>query len=301
MANAAAAAIAGVLKGFMTNLSSRLRAHIGPNARLCLLILLASSALLAACGGEGEFQRAAALGFEPPRVMDGAVPYVAMARWGGGRVLTVYIEGDGRAWSLGAPPGNPTPRTPVGLELALADPGAPLLYLGRPCQFMAWRADACPPRLWTSGRFGADVIEAMDAAVVAAERRGGTHSLVLVGYSGGAAVAALLALRHPETALLVTVAGVVDHAAWTRLHAVAPLADSLNAADQIDLLARIPQVHLAGSADAIVPPALAADLVARYPNGAGAIIEITPNRHDCCWQQDWAERVVALRARIASR
>lgn len=273
-------------------------AHIGPNVRRCLLTLLAYSALLAGCSGEEEFQRATALGFEPPRVMGGAVPYVAMARWGGGRVLTVYIEGDGRGWSLGTPPDNPTPRTPVGLELALADPDAPLLYLGRPCQFMAWRGDACPPRLWAGGRFGADVIDAMDAAVVDAERRSRAQALVVVGFSGGAAVAALLALRHPETALLVTVAGVVDHAAWTRLHGVAPLADSLNPADRLDALARIPQVHLAGSADAIVPPALPVALVARYPNGSAAVIETTPDHHDCCWQEGWAARIEALRARV---
>jgi pimeloyl-ACP methyl ester carboxylesterase len=254
--------------------------------------------LLAGCSGGDEFQRAATLGFEPPRVMDGAVPHVAMARTGGGRVLTVYIEGDGRAWSPGAPPDNPTPRTPVGLELALADPGAPLLYLGRPCQFIAFRADACPPRLWTSGRFSAQVIDAMDAAVVDAERRSGIQALVLVGFSGGAAVAALLALRHPETALLVTVAGVVDHAAWTRLHGVGPLADSLNPADRLDALARIPQVHLAGSADAVVPPVLAATLVARYPNGSAAVTETTPDHHDCCWQEGWAARIEALRERV---
>ena len=162
---------------------------------------------------------------------------------------------------------------------------------------MAWHADACPPRLWTSGRFGADVIDAMDAAIVDAQRRTGSQALVLVGYSGGAAVAALLALRHPETALLVTVAGVVDHAAWTRQQGVAPLADSLNPADRLDALARIPQVHLVGSADAIVPPALAAALVARYPKDSAASIETTPNHHDCCWQEGWAERIEALRAR----
>lgn len=224
-----------------------------------------------------------------------------MARWGGGQVLTVYVEGDGRAWSLGAPPDNPTPRTPVGLELALADRGAPVLYLGRPCQFMAFRADTCPSELWAGGRFGAVVIEAMDGAVVDAERRSGARALVLVGFSGGAAVAALLALRHPETALLVTVAGVVDPAAWTKLHGVAPLAESLNPAERLAALARIPQVHLVGDADDIVPPALAEALVARYPPGAPARVESTADHHDCCWQDGWAARIGSLRDRAAGR
>ncbi len=286
----------------MTEPSCSLRAHIGTNARRCLLTLAAFFCLLTGCGdGAADFRRTAAAGFEAPRVEGGAVPFVAMARWGGGRMLTVYVEGDGRAWSLGAPPENPTPRIAVGLDLALADRGAPVLYLGRPCQFMAFRAEACPSKLWAGARFGAVVIAAMDAAVVEAERRSGARTLVLVGFSGGAAVAALLALRHPETALLVTVAGVVDHAAWTRLHGVAPLADSLNPADRLDALARIPQVHLVGTADDIVPAALAEALVARYPAGAPARVETTADHHDCCWQDGWGDRIELLRVRAAER
>jgi hypothetical protein len=287
---------------FMTDPPRLFRTHIGPNARRCLLTLAALFLPLTGCGGEvAGFQRAAARGFAPPRVADGPVPFVAMARWGGGRVLTVYIEGDGRAWSLGAPPENPTPRTPVGLELALADDASPVLYLGRPCQFMAFRADACPSTLWAGSRFGAAVIGAMDAAVVDAEQRSGARALVLVGFSGGAAVAALLALRHPETALLVTVAGVVDHAAWTQRHGVAPLAGSLNPADHPAALARIPQRHLVGTADDIAPPALAEALVARYPAGAPAAVQATPNQHDCCWQDGWAARIASLRDQAAGR
>ena len=279
-----------------------LRAHIGPNARRCLLTLAAYFFLLAGCGdGAADFQRAPKLGFEPPEVVGATVPLVAMVRPGAGPVLTAYIEGDGRAWSLRAPPENPTPRTPVGLELALADPAAAVLYLGRPCQFMAFRAGVCSSNLWAAARFSVAVIDAMDAVVVDAERRSGARALVLVGFSGGAAVAALLALRHPETALLVTVAGVIDHAAWTRLHGLAPLAESLNPADRLPALARIPQVHLIGTADEIVPPALVAALVARYPQGAPVRVVTTDNHHDCCWPDGWAERIDALRDRMVGR
>jgi len=276
---------------------SRFREHIGPNACRCLLTLLAYAGLLGGCAG-GDFDRAARLGFASPAVMGDDTPFVAMARWGGQGVLTVYVEGDGRAWSLGAPPENPTPRVPVALELALADRASPLLYLGRPCQFMAWRADVCMPRLWSDERFSPAVVAAMDGAVTQALRRSGARALVLVGYSGGAAVAALLALRHPETALLITVAGIVDHAAWTGLHGVAPLRGSLNAADQIAALARIPQVHVVGTADEIAPPSLTASLLARYPPTSPAAIETTPNRHDCCWQQGWSVRIDAFRGHL---
>ena len=263
---------------------------------------LTTLTLLTCCGdGSADFRRAAALGFESPRVAGGAVPFVAMARWGGGQVLTVYVEGDGRAWSLGAPPDNPTPRTPVGLELALAIVGRRCSISGGPAS--SWRS--VPIRVRRScragGRFGAVVIEAMDGAVVDAERRSGARALVLVGFSGGAAVAALLALRHPETALLVTVAGVVDPAAWTKLHGVAPLAESLNPAERLAALARISQVHLVGRCRRYRAPGAGRGLVARYPPGAPARVESTADHHDCCWQDGWAARIGSLRDRAAGR
>jgi hypothetical protein len=95
--------------------------------------------------------------------------------------------------------------------------------------------------------------------------------------------------------LLVTVAGVVDHAAWTRLHAVAPLAGSLNPADRVGELARVRQVHLVGTEDRIVPAGLIVGLVARYGDASAARIEVTPNGHDCCWAAGWGERIAGLR------
>ena len=52
------------------------------------------------------------------------------------KTLRVYIEGDGHAWeSRTRPASDPTPRNPVALDLAMADPGTdPVLYLARPCQ-----------------------------------------------------------------------------------------------------------------------------------------------------------------------
>ena len=52
--------------------------------------------------------------------------------------LTVYIEGDGLVWiSSSLPSGDPTPRRPLALQLALAQPQANAAYLARPCQYHA--------------------------------------------------------------------------------------------------------------------------------------------------------------------
>ncbi len=67
-------------------------------------------------------------------------------------VLRVYLEGDGLAWrSRRHVSDDPTPVSPVALQLMLADPNKDLAYLGRPCQFV--HNGACRDTLWTSARF----------------------------------------------------------------------------------------------------------------------------------------------------
>lgn len=69
------------------------------------------------------------------------------------KILRVYIEGDGHAWeSRTRPSTNPTPRNPVALRLAMADPGADtVLYLARPCQYVQGEdRRQCSNRYWTS-------------------------------------------------------------------------------------------------------------------------------------------------------
>src|SRR6266545_4164343 len=50
----------------------------------------------------------------------------------GGRVLHIYLDGDGTPWERGRPAPDPTPRAPLVLRLMALDP-APRVYLGRPC------------------------------------------------------------------------------------------------------------------------------------------------------------------------
>jgi len=84
-----------------------------------------------------------------------------------------------------------------------------------------------------------------------------TKQLVLIGYSGGAQIAGLLAVRHPEQVRhVITIAGVLDHAAWTSYHGDDPLTDSLNLITWQSEFRKLPQTHYAGAKDTIVPPSL---------------------------------------------
>ncbi|MFY9477644.1 MAG: hypothetical protein WAQ08_08300 [Aquabacterium sp.] len=120
------------------------------------------------------------------------------------------------------------------------------------------------------------------------KRRHGASRLVLVGYSGGGAVAALLAARRADVVALVTVAGNLDHQAWTSLHGIRPLDSSLNPIDQAGRLARLRQWHLVGEQDRVVPADLVRAFVARQGSGAQATVIVELGfGHACCWAQQW--------------
>lgn len=206
-----------------------------------------------------------------------------------GGVLTVYIEGDGRAWlNPWQPSTDPTPTDPVGLRLAVSDPSRPLLYLARPCQFVAF--SGCTARLWTSGRLSPEIVAVYQQLLDDALRRTGSTKLALVGYSGGGALAALLAERRHDVAGLATVAADLDLEAWTRLRDLAPLSGSLDPADDAAAIEGLPQVHFAGGADAVVPPAVVQSFLRRFrQQGAARLIVVSHFDHDCCWVTSWPQ------------
>jgi pimeloyl-ACP methyl ester carboxylesterase len=218
-----------------------------------------------------------------------------------GRSLTVFVEGDGLAW-IGdvGPSSDPTPREPVGLRMALLHPEGNAAYLARPCQYIGARASGCPQRYWTDGRFSPEVIDATGRAIDALEERFGADRLTLVGYSGGGAVAALVAARRGDVERLVTIAGNVDPAAWARLHRIPALGGSMSPADEVAALHGIPQWHFAGARDSNVPPELALGFAGRFPENERPIVEVEAAfDHHCCWASAWPRLCSEVLARRA--
>jgi len=205
------------------------------------------------------------------------------------RVLTVYIEGDGFAWRTRTQPSaDPTPIDPVALRMALAQPEGNAVYLGRPCQYGGADAADCPARYWTDHRFAPEVIDATNRAVDSVKQRFGAQSLTLVGYSGGAAVAALLAERRHDVARLITVAGNLDPRTWVAFHQLAPLDGSLDPIDEAGALSGVQQWHFGGGKDEVVPPSLITAFARRFPEGQRPTVRIEPDYdHHCCWADDW--------------
>lgn len=203
--------------------------------------------------------------------------------------LVVYIEGDGHAYEdRRTPSSDPTPHNPMGLRLALQDPAACLLYLGRPCQYL--RDEPCSMRYWTVDRYAPVVVDAMNQALEQAKEQTGAKQLYLAGYSGGGSMAVLLAARRQDVAGIATIAGNLDHALWTSLHEVSPLRGSLNPADEAKRLRNMPQVHFAGENDCIVPPQIAESYMQQLGSSKNArLVLVEDTDHDCCWPGIWAE------------
>ncbi len=205
-------------------------------------------------------------------------------------VLTVYIEGDGFAY---AAPGrramDPTPTDPLALRLALQHPGGgAVAWLARPCQYGP-RSRNCRSEYWSIARYAPEVIDSAGAALdrLKADTPGATR-LILVGYSGGGALAALLAERRSDVAALVTVAANLDVGTWVQVHGLTPLSASRDPATDAALLSRLPQVHFVGANDAVVDARVARAFVARMAADAPVTITLVPGQdHRCCWAAGW--------------
>jgi pimeloyl-ACP methyl ester carboxylesterase len=120
----------------------------------------------------------------------------------------------------------------------------------------------------------------------------GAQRVRLFGYSGGGAIASLVASRRSDVVHLVTIAAPLDHVVWTRHHKITALSGSLNPKDFADQLFTLPQTHFIGEDDTIVPSSIALSFLRNFPDGAPAKILQIPNYgHKCCWEENWERRL----------
>ncbi len=203
--------------------------------------------------------------------------------------LTIYLEGDGFAWINSLTPSeDPTPIDPLALKLALRD-DSPAIYLARPCQFITNEYNKnCSKKYWTGSRYSAEVIQSTNQAIDQIKHRFKVNKFILVGYSGGGAVACLVAARRTDVARLITIAGNIDHRAWTMGNHLSPLLGSLNPADEWMYLQNIPQTHYVGGKDQVIGEYVARSFVSHFSdNQTRSIIIIPEYDHHCCWIEKW--------------
>ena len=204
--------------------------------------------------------------------------------------IVVYIEGDGLPWKdRASPSSDPTPRDPIALRMAVSHGARDAVYLARPCQYtLALDKTRCDRRYWTNARYAPAVIDAFAQALDQVKSRYRAREFVLVGYSGGGVVAALLAARRSDVSALVTVAANLDTDHWTRHHRVTPLFNSLNPADHGKQLMSLPQIHFVGEDDAVVPGHVVQSYARKVDGSLLRTIRLVDGvDHTCCWADIW--------------
>lgn len=205
-----------------------------------------------------------------------------------GEPVDVYIEGDGLAWiSRGEPSLDPTPREATGLALAARDSAPNVVYLARPCQFTPMSSNPrCGVPYWTGKRFAPEVVGSVDEAVGHFAARAFARRINLIGYSGGGALAVLIAAGRGDIGSIRTVAGNLDDEFVNRLHRVSPMPKSSNPIDVASRVAAIPQVHFSGADDTVVPP----EVARRFVNAAGKRCALARTVPDVSHEGEWAKR-----------
>lgn len=193
-------------------------------------------------------------------------------------IYKVYIEGDGYAFnSYGKPSQDPTPRGTLVRELAFGDKSPNVIYLARPCQYV--KSQICSVRHWTTARFAPEIINAEYETI---KQIAGNHPVILIGFSGGAQIAGLVATAKLglNVKKIITIAGNLDHLSWTQYHNLPALNESMNLESYYEQFAGVPQIHYVGSDDKVMPPVL----VREFIGNDDLVVEVNRANHNEGWE-----------------
>jgi hypothetical protein len=259
-------------------------------------LLIVSVLVMTACASIGTnyhdygFQLAQQAGFKTALIKTEVFDLTAFVRIENHhQPIHFYIEGDGFAWvNRSQLSSDPTPHQPIGLKLATKDTHANVVYLARPCQYQR-NNRFCSSDYWSTKRFSVEVIRAMNNAVNQLNEF--NQPVELIGYSGGAAIAVLLASQRTDVSSLRTVAGNLDHRYVNRLHHVDEMPESLNPIDVATKVSSVPQLHFVGSDDKVIPVEVGTNFIAKLGDRRCARLVEIKARHQDDWEVQWSRLV----------
>jgi triacylglycerol esterase/lipase EstA (alpha/beta hydrolase family) len=235
-------------------------------------------------------QQAESSGFSKEIIGDNYFDLITYKKFIASDSLIIYIEGDGKGWVTRTQISqNPTPHNPVGLYLALIDnKRSNIAYISRPCQFHLSRSQQfCTSKYWASHRYSDAVIAATSHVISELKRQSGATKITLIGFSGGATVALLAAARRDDIELVKTVAGNVDHQAFTQIHKVTPLSGSLNPSRYPSKLSKVDQIHFVGENDKVVPREIFDSYYQLVGGKCNKLKVVEGVSHGAGWQDSW--------------
>ncbi len=192
--------------------------------------------------------------------------------------INIYIEGDGLAWITRTKIStNPTPLNPISLKLMLMDDSCSI-YLARPCQYVY--SARCDKKYWTSHRFNSIIIDEYVNVMTFIKKKYRNKSFSLIGFSGGAAIASLVANKRNDIKKLTTIAGNLDIDLWSKINNVSKLYGSLNPINYTDNLQEIEQFHLIGNQDKIIPKEILFSYLDKFENKNKIKYKIVDSTHN---------------------
>jgi len=261
-------------------------------------VILTSLAFISGCAATMPFinryssadKVASSGGFEKCYVKSGRFTLTSYSRINcPGAPINVYIEGDGVSWLTRTQiSSDPTPREPLVLELAAIDPAENVAYIARPGQYTASGVPDCDASYWSDKRFSEEIINAVNSALDDLKAKGRSREINLIGYSGGAAIAVIVAAKRNDCASLRTIAGNLDPDAVNRYNKVTPLKGSLNPMDFAGNISRISQRHFASAGDRVVPIYITKTFAEKTGDRNGESITIVGGvTHSAGWQKSW--------------
>ncbi len=204
--------------------------------------------------------------------------------------LRIYIEGDGFAWvNRNTLSNDPTPVKPIAFELASIDGHKNIAYIARPCQYTINIDTQCNNQYWSKKRFSKEVVDSVNEAIDILKSKQKNKNIELVGFSGGAAIATLVAANRDDVTKIITVAGNLNHKLLNEYHHVSQMNDSLNPVDIANKISHIQQLHFVGADDKIVP-VLIADSFKKSSPTQNIQVQIVPNTtHTKGWSKVWKD------------
>ena len=172
-----------------------------------------------------------------------------------------------------------------------------VIYLARPCQYVSREeSPKCHSRYWSTARYAPAVIESYHD-ILNALRHQGVNEFHLVGYSGGAPLALILAEQRNDILSVTTVAGNISLKTFSELHHVDYLTESLDPQTFINQLGNVRQQHYIGSEDVIVPISIAQawqQTLSPTQQNHSKLISVPNVSHHSGWQIFWKKNIATI-------
>ena len=133
------------------------------------------------------------------------------------------------------------------------------------------------------------MINSLNQAVDKFVKEAQSPGIQLIGYSGGGAVAVLIAARRQDVKSLRTVAGNLDPNGFNEYHETSPMAQgSLDPMEVAGKLSAIPQFHFVGTEDPVVPAFIAENFLEKSGRGSCVQVEkVEGADHVNGWTEAW--------------